>query len=99
VPASLWTSRDGSRTERREWHQFGEPAIIDYMELWEAVCRLASACGWVRRETGRPAGNKQKPSREREGEVVLPISTTEAARQARLYLSAVPPAVEGQGGN
>ncbi|HEY7330176.1 MAG TPA: phage/plasmid primase, P4 family [Gemmataceae bacterium] len=41
VPPSLHGSG-----ERRVWDEDGEPAILPMMELWEAVCRLAAACGW-----------------------------------------------------
>jgi hypothetical protein len=40
VPPSLHPSG-----ERRVWYSEGEPAILPMAELWEAVIRLAEACG------------------------------------------------------
>lgn len=34
--------------ESRIWYADGDPAVIPFMELWEAVERLAEACGWQR---------------------------------------------------
>ena len=31
--------------ERREWDGFGEPLVIDFMDLWERVCNLVLAAG------------------------------------------------------
>jgi P4 family phage/plasmid primase-like protien len=31
--------------EQRTWDIEGEPAIVDFVELWGAVCRLATDCG------------------------------------------------------
>ena len=46
-PPAMWTSADGARTERREWDGGapGEPAVVPFLSLWQAVCELASACG------------------------------------------------------
>lgn len=47
VPPSLWTSPDGQRTEPREWEggERGEPAVVSFQYLWEAVGALARSVG------------------------------------------------------
>jgi hypothetical protein len=96
VPASIWLSKDGARSERREWQKFTDPAIVDCGELFEATCRLAAACGWVERRS-TPRAKRKGVSRE--APALLPLPSGEAARQARAYLGGVPPAIEGQGGD
>ncbi|WP_162673144.1 AAA family ATPase [Gemmata massiliana] len=46
-PPATWVSRDGKVREPREWGggEPGEPAIVAFLDLWRAVCELASACG------------------------------------------------------
>jgi hypothetical protein len=97
APASVWTSEDGTRRERRRWDRFGDPRPVDYRELVEAVERLAEACGWVRKGAGRE-GPGARTSREVEVPS-LHIPTDAVARQARTFLGGVPPAVAGQGSN
>jgi hypothetical protein len=98
APASWWTSRDGTRRERRRWDRFGDPRPVDYRELVEAVERLAKACGWVRKGAV-PDGSEARTRRE-VAVPLLPVPTDDAVvRQARNYLRKVPPAVEGQGGD
>jgi hypothetical protein len=96
VPPSTWTNDDGTRQEKRVWHAFGEPRVMDACELFSCVCRLAEACGWL-----PPAAPKRKKKVvESCREAALPlIPTTEAASQARAYLAGMPPAVGGQGSN
>lgn len=97
VPPSIWTSADGTRQEQRLWHAFDGPCVLDTRELYECVCRLAAACGWVPRETPRRARGKGRLSRE---EDVPPVPTDDAARQALTFLlHGIPPAVEGHGGD
>jgi hypothetical protein len=91
---SLWTSKDGISQERRAWHSFGEPTVIDALELYNAVCLLATACRWEKKE-----GTSRRQGVGREAPPLLPIPTGEAALQARAYLAKVPPAIEGQGGD
>jgi hypothetical protein len=95
VPASLWVSRDGTRSEKRQWHKLAEPAVVDCRELFEATCRLAAAAGWVTRECSRPG--KGRVSREAPGP--LPMPTGKIVQQARKYLAKMDPAIEGQGGD
>jgi hypothetical protein len=97
APPSIWTSKNGTSQEQRAWHQFGEPTVVDAVELYNSVCRLATACGWAKKETRE----RQCPERAATPEVppLQPLPTTEAARQARAYLAKVPPAVQGEGGD
>ncbi len=97
VPPSPWVSGDGTHQERREWDEFGEPAVIDCRELFESVCRLAEACGWTPRKmakakTGHRNNSSSPPDR-------LPLPAGEAAWQARAYVAKMDPAVEGNGGD
>jgi hypothetical protein len=96
APPSLWTSKDGNHHERRRWDAFGEPRIIDASELFGCVCRLALACGCIEKvkPPARTRTGQSSPTPSR-----LPLPTGEAARQARAFLAAVQPAVEGKGGN
>src|SRR5262249_54639940 len=36
-PPAIWTSKDGKTTEQREWEggEPGEPAVVDFVELWD----------------------------------------------------------------
>jgi hypothetical protein len=95
VPASVWVSKDGSRTEPRQWACFHQPAVVDRRELFEATCRLAAAAGHVVKERPRPVAGKL--SGEAPG--LLPMPVGEAARQARAHLAKLDPAVEGKGGD
>lgn len=102
VPASLWTSKDGTQQERRLWHGFGEPVVLGYMELLEAVARFAAAFGG--RNSRFDAANRPRaPRREAKKEVVAPelmdLPTGDVAQRARSYLRKVPPAIEGEGGD
>jgi hypothetical protein len=95
VPPSLWTSKDGTQHERRGWHRFDEPKVIDCRELYDCVCRLATASGWRKKETAPSA--RAQPSRGRA--TTLPMPVGEAVRQARTFLGGVPPSVMTYGGN
>ena len=102
VPASPWTSKDGTRQERRVWHAFGEPAVLGCVELLEAVARFAAAFGG--RNTRWESAKSPRSPRSSRKKVVsgpdpLPLPTGEAAEKARSYLRKLPPAVEGQGGD
>lgn len=47
APPSTWVSKDGTRSERREWEGGapGEAAVVPFLQLWGDVCELANACG------------------------------------------------------
>jgi hypothetical protein len=96
VPPSTWTDRTGLRREVRTWHSFGDPAEVDCRVLFEAVRRLAGAFGWVEREPHKARSGRGGPT---EPPALLPLPAREAARQARTYVAAIPPAVEGEGGD
>lgn len=95
-PPAVWRSKDGSRTERREWSGEdpttpGEPAVVPFVELWRSVCDLASACGAkVPDEVPRP----KAPPRP-----ALDVPADALERRARNYLAKLPAAVSGQGGH
>jgi hypothetical protein len=96
---SIWVGADGRR-EERFWHEFGEPALVGHAELYAAAAALARECGW--QEKGRPQAPRaprRKAGVPAEVLTVPPMPVGEAARQARSYLWAVPPAVQGQGGD
>jgi hypothetical protein len=97
VPASVWTSRDGSKRELREWQEFNSPAEVDCSELFDAVCTLATAAGWSNKAKVSPG--KARGKLRKDAPSSLPMPTCEAARQARAYLAKVAPAIEGQGGD
>jgi hypothetical protein len=96
APPSMW--QKGNCQERREWHAFGEAATLPCQTLFEAVSRLAAACGWVDKEKTRPQ-SKEKTAVEMPPPEMLPLPTTEAARRVRKYLAAMEPAVTGNGGD
>ena len=102
VPASMWTSKDGTKQERRVWHAFEEPAVLGYLELLEAVARFAAAFGG-RNSRWESAKSPRSPRSSRRKVVcvpdLLPLPTGEIAEKAQAYLRKVPPAVEGQGGD
>ncbi len=102
VPASIWTSKDGSKREMRLWHSFREPAVVGCLELLGAVARFATAFGGrnSRWEASNRARSPRLPQKKEVGVPdLLPLPTGEAAEKARGYLRKVPPAVEGQGGD
>jgi hypothetical protein len=101
VPASLWTSKDGTQQERRVWHSFEEPAELGYRELLEAVARLATAFGG--RNTRWEAAARPRKSRSAARTVLppaqLPLPTGDVAEKARAYLRKMRPAVQGESGD
>jgi len=103
VPPSTWTSKDGTKRERRAWHAFGEPTVLSCTELLGAVARFATAFGGRNsRWEGQMRSRAERPPRlkkDRAAPELLPLPTGEAAQRARAYLSKVEPAVEGQGGD
>jgi hypothetical protein len=97
VPSSIWSSKDGTRTEKRIWHVFEDPRVIEAAELFECVSRLATACGCVPKKAPHAPGQMARPA---EPPIpLLPMPAGVAVHQARTYISAIPPAVEGEGGD
>jgi hypothetical protein len=100
-PPSLWTSADGTRTERREWvgGEPGEPAVVPFPELWLAVCRLAHACdcrmpsglSWPWEPKTPPRPQAERGRRRPPGKDVV--------NRAIGYLDECPPSISGQGGH
>jgi hypothetical protein len=94
VPPSLhpsgerrsWCDRDGKHIDEP-----GEPTTLPFTTLWEAVCKLATACGWKPPE---PRRHQSRPAKE-----PAAAPTPAAVEQARAYLANVPPAVAGRGGH
>jgi hypothetical protein len=80
---------------RREWEggEPGVPAVVDFLELWAAVCDLALACGGtvpvVERPSVVPAAGRPRSS----------APTSDVERRALAYLARLPEAVSGQGGH
>ena len=99
VPPSVWTSKDKRKQEIRVWEVFEEPAVVDFQELFDAVCRLAKACGWKPKQEQKKQPQTKKNKASGEIPEKLPIPPGEAASQARVYIAAMPPAIEGQGGD
>jgi hypothetical protein len=102
VPASVWTSQDGTRQEQRVWHSFAEPAVLGHRELLEAVARFAAACGgrnsrWE--AATQPRASRRRVKRERQAPKPGDLPTSEVAQKARAYLRTVRPAVEGEAGD
>jgi hypothetical protein len=95
APPSRW-AKDG-REELREWYSFGEPAVVDCGELFESVCRLAAAHGWVDRTPKRTRA--ERAVTEWEEPEAMPMTPGEAVRQARSYIALIPAAVAGEGGD
>jgi hypothetical protein len=95
VPPSVWTKH--GRLEIRTWDSFEAPAIVDCQELFNAVSRLAEACGW---QPPVPAARTPRTPAARPDEVAhLPMTRGEIAYHARKYLAKMAPAVQGKGGN
>ncbi len=65
APPSVWTNKDGTRQEVRAWvgGEPGEPAVVPFPELWEAVCRLAEACDCKAPDVGE-AGSAEESEPE-----------------------------------
>ena len=95
APASIWTSRDGSRTEKRQWHSLVEPAEVDCSELYDCVEKLASLHGWIAKS--RPRAEVDAAKYETLPMPDLPMATGEAVRQARTFLSNIPGRMAGNG--
>jgi P4 family phage/plasmid primase-like protien len=64
----------------------GEPAVVPFMELWDAVCRLAMACGCSAVKTS-------------DGWRLRAEAPLRAEERARLYARKSPGAISGQGGH
>jgi P4 family phage/plasmid primase-like protien len=79
--------------ERREWvgGEPGEPAVVNFLDLWDAVGRLASACG---AEIPRDAAAPLKSVGPR-----APAVLGDVTRRAVAYLAKIPGAVSGAGGH
>src|SRR5262249_46386065 len=79
--------------ERREWTGGvpGEPAVVEFMDLWNAVCDLAAACGCKAPTVGRPAAPPPGDGQRRGG------GGTE--RRALAYVAKCPGAIEGRDGH
>jgi hypothetical protein len=101
VCPSVWTSKDGGRQEKREWHSFGEPAEVDYMELLDAVAKMAETFEGrnSRLESLRFPSKRLPRSKKTEAPELLALPSGEAARQARPYVARMAPAIEGRGGD
>ncbi|HEY1380566.1 MAG TPA: DUF3987 domain-containing protein, partial [Gemmataceae bacterium] len=90
--------------ERRVWYDEagnpsaspGEPAVVAFVDLWNAVCDLAAACGasLPKREQVPLAAPPSIPSRSG-----LRLSTNDTEKRAAAYLKKIDGAVEGQGGH
>jgi hypothetical protein len=82
--------------ERREWvgGEPGEPGVVPFSDLWDAVNDLAEACGCKRLAVERPApaANGYHAGRR-------PAGVEEKAKRATAYLGKCPGAVSGQGGH
>jgi hypothetical protein len=91
-PPSIWRSDDGTRTEPREWADRvpGEPAVVPFLDLWDATCRLASRCG---------AGIPEVVPRPARTSAPRADSANRTLDRARKYLAKCEPAVSGQGGH
>jgi hypothetical protein len=102
VPASVWTSKDGSKRERRIWHSFTEPAVLGHQELLTAVARFAAAFGgrnsrWE--DANRPRRRRPSSPKKNAAPEPLPLPAGEVVQKARSYLRKVSPAVEGEAGD
>ncbi len=89
-PPATWVSKDGTKTEQREWvgGEPGEPAIIPFLELWESICNLAHAC-----DCDIPEVMPQAP-RGRERPPPIPV-----VNRAIAYLATLPSGISGQDGH
>jgi P4 family phage/plasmid primase-like protien len=88
---------------QREWvgGKPGEPAVVAFLELWEAVCRLAVACGGKdETPTAKKPASEHEPSRNGEAPQPGKIKTDKLLlRRIIAYLDTVESAVSGQGGH
>src|SRR5262249_35480883 len=69
-PPSVW-QKEG-KTEVGEWEgaEPGEPAVVDFVTIWDAACRLAAEIGANVPEAGSPAKPKKpkKPKKAATGD-------------------------------
>jgi P4 family phage/plasmid primase-like protien len=83
-----------SSGEVREWEgsEIGEPARIECQALYDAVERLALACG------AYAAGKKRKKTKppKQHGKIAAPLSNIEAARE---FAATADPAISGECGH
>jgi hypothetical protein len=86
--------------ERREWEGGvpGEPAVIDFSDLWDAAQRLAGACGWKPDAYEAPDPPPPPPSNGKSFKV-LTWTEPSAFTRAKAWLAKVPGAVSGKGGH
>src|SRR5206468_2534921 len=77
----------------RQWvgGMVGEPAIVDFSALWEAVCRLAEACGCMPRVVYEAPGVQAPPGGR--------VHTDKVVDRAIAYLAKCAPAISGAGGH
>jgi putative DNA primase/helicase len=76
---------------QREWVDGvpGAPAVVPFLELWEAVCKLAEACG-----------GKLNTSRNGHSPLTVQVSKTPTVEERAIaYLAELPPAISRQGGH
>lgn len=106
APPTIWTSKDRSRQETREWDELGEPLLIDHAALLKAVAELARRHGGVNARWEKfvnpPAKSPRKKTASRQTGYTnedIDIPDGEAVRQARRYVQGIPGAVEGRGGD
>ncbi len=90
-PPATWVSKDGKVRELREWvgGEPGEPAIVGFLDLWRAVCELASACG-----AAIPEVLPRPPVRSTTTRVL-----TDLTSRAVKYLGRTEPSISKQGGH
>jgi hypothetical protein len=86
VPASVWTSKDGSKQERRVWRSFKKLAELGYLELLGAVARFAAAFGgrnsrWE--NANRPRSRRPSSTKKGAAPDLLPLPAGEVAQKAR----------------
>jgi hypothetical protein len=84
--------------ERREWDGGlpGEPAVLEFPDLWDAVQRLAEACRL------KPDKEPDSPKAEKNDKAGYKFTWDQAAfnlDRARKYLAAMPEAIEKQNGS
>jgi hypothetical protein len=93
APPSLWRSADGTRTERRGWEggRPGEPAVVEFLALWHALCDLADAVGAKVPAVDRPTHTAARAS-------ALP-ATDAVLNRAVAYVGKMDGAVSGQNGH
>ena len=94
--------------EIRIWEATGDPAVLPMVTLWEAVTRLAEACGYQRPEARAttkstnhiPCAPPSAPSAELEramAECAIPMMTR--IRRASAYMATVGASISGAGGH